>query len=179
MELLLEIVNKETERVIPNDEQDGFQEVLSLIEEMNIVGFEPFLDEDLNDDIGESFPGKYHILAILRDLFIEFKEQGDTRLIIERGSCGHQCDRTCPVFNLQGNSSGKNFAFGLDKMDDSVVNFHTCYGFVDKQKTPKIIDGDMMINSLRKASELKGEDTSRYNDGLKLILMSAVNMFHQ
>ena len=175
MELPIEIANKDTDSINKNE---NLQELVSLIEEMNIVDFEPLLDEDLNHELDESFPEKYHILAILRDLFIEHKTNGDTRLLIETGTCGHDCDRKCPVINLQGNSSDKNFAFGLDKTDSNIVNFHTCFGFVDKNNSPKFIDGDMMINSFRKAAEIKGEDTSSYNESMKNILMSAVKTFH-
>ncbi len=178
-ELLLEITQKEAVAPVTEKEGEDIQELISLIEEMNIVDFEPMLDENLNSEISESFPGKYQILAILRDLFEEYKAGGDSELQIELGTCGHNCDRKCPVINLRGNNSGKNFAFGLDKMDSNVVNFHTCYGFVDNNKSPKFIDGDMMINSLKKGAEMKGQDTSRYNDRMKTILMEAVHVFHE
>ena len=157
---------------------DDFQELVALIEEMNIVEFEPLLDENLNSELEDSFLGKYHILAILRDLFMEYKAAGDTRISIEQGTCGHGCDKRCAIINLQGNNSKKNFAFGLDKSDAPIVNFHTCYGFLGKNKSKKLIDEDMMFNSLKKDAELKGKNTSGFNDGMKKILMDAIRVMY-
>lgn len=176
-DVLLEI-KKDLASLASEEEKENCQELIALIEEMNIIDFEPLLDEDLNSELGKKFPGKYTILAILRDLFIEFKNSGDTKLSIEAGTCGHNCDTNCQIINLQGNNSGKNFAFGLDKSDSKIVNFHTCYGFADKNKTPKYIDGDMMMHSFRKDAEMKGKDTSRYNERLKEMMMSAVKIFY-
>ena len=177
--LLVEVANRSTETLITDEENENFLEIMELISEMNVVGFEQKLDEDLNSKLSDLTPGKYQILAILRDLFIEYKSGGDTQLLVETGTCGHSCDRKCPVINLQGNNSGKNFAFGIDKEDSNVINFHTCYGFVNKNKSPKYIDGEMMMNSFRKAAEMKGKDTSIYDETMKKVLLSAVKVFHE
>ena len=178
-EIILEVINNTENKNTSQEGNDYNSELLALISEMNIVDFEPNLSEDLNSKFSDSFPGKYHILAILRDLFLEFKNAGDEQIIVEEGTCGHKCNHKCQIINLQGKTSGKNFAFGLDKTEHNIINFHTCYGFVNKNNEPQYIDGDMMMNSFRKAAELKGKDTTMYDDKMKDIFMTAIEIFHE
>lgn len=181
-ETIVEVIKKIEETTSSKEEQEHFSELMALISEMNIVDFEPNLSEDLNAELGSSFPGKYEILASLRDLFLEFKNEGDNQIIVEKGTCGHRCSRgrNCQTFNLQGNNSGKNFAFGFDKSEESFDNFHTCYGFLDKNNKPKYIDGDMAMKAIVKDSARQGKSITMDDaEILKGPLLRAIKGFYK
>ncbi len=175
-DLLVEVLKQDDIDTKSPEDQEHLSLIMSLISEMNLVDFEPMLDEGLNS---ESSLNKYQTLAILRDLFIQFKEGGDTQILVELGTCGYyDCKRKTTIINLQGNNTGKNFAFALDKTETSIINFHTCYAFVDRNQAPKHVDGDMMMTAIKKKNEFKGGYTSDYDETTKNILLSVVRSFH-
>ncbi|TCI84463.1 hypothetical protein [Tenacibaculum sp. M341] len=154
--------------------KNQLEEILALFAEMNVTKIEPIIDENVND---KDSLGKYQTLAVLRDLFIDFKNSGDTKVSIEIGKCNSNCYPDCAVFNLTGNTSNKNFAFVLDKENGIIKKLHYCGLFSTKDNIQKKPDVDMYINALKKEVEMEGGDTSQYDsEDTREMLKHALNM---
>ncbi|WP_442267491.1 hypothetical protein ACSIGC_07395 [Tenacibaculum sp. ZS6-P6] len=163
----LKVVSDINIEKLSESHQNQLEEILNLFKEMNASIIEPHIDEDLNEDYknedGEKL-GKYAALAILRDLFLDFKKSNDTAINLEVGKCKTNCYPDCCVFNLSGNISKKNFAFVLDKQDGIIKTLHYCGMFSTKDNVRRIVDVDMYLNASKKEAELRGKDVQNYND---------------
>lgn len=138
--------------------KDQLEEVMNLLKEMNLVEFEPLLDEKLNSDMHQDlYLGKYRSLALLQELFLAYKDSGDTEIELEQGFCRFECHKNCSVVNLRGNNSGKNFAFVLEKEDGVISNFHNCSLYENKDRIAQKVDMGLYERMRNKQRKMKGE----------------------
>ena len=176
---ILEVLLKDS-KAESQEDKNQLEEILQLISEMNIVELEPHIDEDVNqkkEDVEQS--GKYEILTVLRDLFVDFKNSGDTSVNLEMGSCYSECYENCNVINLCGSHSGKNFAFVIDKNDDKIMQFHTCPFFIDSNKEFKKIDKNFLFNARKNVGLMNGEDEESYNDNYKTQMIKELELVYK
>ncbi len=144
------VIDKETgESINKNDE---LKEILGLISEMNVQDLEPLIDEDANINLKNK---KYHVLAKLRDIFQNYRLSGDTKLMVEIGSClDKNCGLNCPIINMKGNVSNKNFAFKINKEEGVIKDIHSCFLFIDNNGSHVPTDGDLMMISLNNSIDM-------------------------
>lgn len=163
----LKVVSDINIEKLSESHQNQLEEILNLFKEMNASIIEPHIDEDLNENnkskAGDKL-GKYTALAILRDIFLEFKKSNDTKVSIEIGKCQSNCYPNCCVFNLSGDVSKKNFSFVLDKKDGVIKTLHYCGMFSTNNDIRKRVDADMYLCALKKESEMNGKDVSGFDD---------------
>jgi len=124
-------------------EEEIFTLEKDFIEKVQVLGIkeiEPLLEEDVKI-IGRL--EKYQFLTLLRDLFIEFKKLGDTKILIEEGVCGicgaRQIDRRYTsmrqvrkVLEMKGNNSNEKFHFAILSEEHESLIFRICNGYINK-----------------------------------------------
>ncbi len=173
-------INTQENRNQTQENKNQLKEILELISEMNLIKLEPHIDPQVNKKLlKEKQPSKYQLLAVLRDLFLEFKASGDTSIKIEQGKCYSGCyGDDCSVINLSGNNSGHNFAFVIEKSNDSMT-FHTCPFFMDDQKEFKKINTDFLYNVRKKIGLMNGEEEELYDKYYKERMISEIDLVYQ
>ena len=150
----MEILLKKDIRISNQYEKDQIDFLYKLISEMNIIDIEPILKENLNSNT----KGKYQFLAILRDIFDDYKKADDTKLDLEIGKCKSNCFKNSVVFNVSGNKTKRNFAFVVEKSNDCIDGMHICMDYLTKSDTEKKIDLKLLINSVKKLNKLRNND---------------------
>ncbi|MDF1699118.1 MAG: hypothetical protein P1U56_24910 [Saprospiraceae bacterium] len=139
------------------------QNILNAFQTMDVRELEPLLDEEL--EVGSEKLDKYYFLAVLRDVFIKYKEYGDTQLKVEEGNCGGGCSKTAvKVVNIRGVQSNKNFAFVIEKEQDSISGIHFCPAFIHFDKTRAFACPALTNIAYKKRDEMSGKDISNWND---------------
>ena len=142
--------------------QSEIMDLIEFIKNKDLDSINALLNEDLND----SHYGKYKVLAILRDLFNNYEEFGDTELIIELGKCRSECyNNTCKVFSIRGNHSNRNFSFVIEKEDESISGIHLCLGFIDQKNEHRLMDDDLFYEASKKEVQMTNRnDYSNWDD---------------
>lgn len=159
----LEIISNIKRDTLNDSEKNQLDEVIALFSEMNVTEIEPLLDEKINGDkVDQNNLSKYQVLAIIRDIFLDYKKSGDTSILIEIGKCKGNC-YPGSVFNLQGNNSKKNFSFIINKNNGLIKEIHYCSLFSTNDNQQRKPDTQMYINTLKKQAEFQGEPTDRYD----------------
>ena len=88
----LEIISNIKRDTLNDSEKNQLEEVIALFSEMNVTEIEPLLDEKINGDkVDQNNLSKYQVLAIIRDIFLDYKKSGDTSILIEIGKCKGNC----------------------------------------------------------------------------------------
>jgi hypothetical protein len=115
----------------------------NFIDRVKILGIneiEPLLEEDVK--VIRRLE-KWGFLALLRDLFNEFKKLGDTKIIVREGTCGicgayvvkssySSIKPVRKVIEMRGNNSKETFHFALLSQPQEALNVRICDGFIDK-----------------------------------------------
>ena len=135
-------------------EGDQFEQAfIDLVKEFRIAEIEPLLEENtqlINEDYG-----KYHFLAILKAIFLEYEKYGDTRIMVQRGFCSKQCyGNQDNVYQFKGNQSGKTIAFVIDNQGE-LKTFHPCSDFVDRAGNQAEDYWDLMHVVIKKIIDLQ------------------------
>lgn len=151
--------------------EEAFTLEKDFIERVKILGvkeIEPLLEEGVKV-IGRL--EKYEFLALLRDLFIEFRKLGDTKILISEGTCGicgaykvkSQYSSIRPVrkvVEMKGNHSGEAFYFALLSEDHEPLKFRICNGFVDRNGNTG--EGFGITSKLGEFARLRQDELSGY-----------------
>lgn len=141
--------------------KNQIDEILSAIRSMDLNTINELLDEEIQS----TDSGKYFLLAVLRDLFMNYEKLGDDEVTLELGRCDKVCySNTCVVFNLNGNKSGKDFAFVIENKNDELSGIHVCPKFIDSNNTKRPIDNDLYYDAIKKKSEMKNKRKPNWND---------------
>ena len=125
------------------EEEETFTLTKDFIDQVKVLGLmeiEPLLEEDVKI-VGRL--EKYEFLALLRDLFNEFKKLGDTRILVSEGTCGicgaykvntpySSIRGIRKVLQLKGNNSGEAAYFAIQSKENESLMFKFCNGFIDK-----------------------------------------------
>ncbi|MEM1324535.1 MAG: hypothetical protein AAGI23_01205 [Bacteroidota bacterium] len=115
---------------LQEDSYSSANELLKLMQDLNIQGIEPLISEDA---VLQDIYNKYDILAVLRNIFLEYKKLGDQEISIREGGCGSTCQLNgAPVYELYGHQSERTFAFVIREENSQIVNIHPCMSYVDK-----------------------------------------------
>jgi hypothetical protein len=116
---------------------------IDRVKTLGINEIEPLLEEDVKV-IGRL--EKWGFLALLRYLFIEFKKLGDTKIVINEGTCGlcgayvsklaySSIKSVRKVIQMRGNNSNETFHFALLSQPHETLNVRICDGFIDRSGT--------------------------------------------
>ena len=145
--------------------------ILNTIIEMDVVELEKHLDEEVK----VQKHGKYFLLATLRDIFLRYKETGNSHIIVEQGRCRSGCyKKPSNIINIRGNSSDENFAFVIEKENGKIALIHFCPNFVNMHNINIPASFELRNIAYRKESEMLGEDISQWNDEENISLMKRI-----
>ncbi len=144
------IINLEFD-FIDKNEKSKINRFVQLIKDFDISEAEKLITDDFNTEYTEF--NKYHKLAALKKVLLEFRKKGDTELAFQKGQCKEKCFKRDNLYQLIGNNSGLTFDFGIIEEDGEIVNFHNCSGFIDQYGWPSNNYKDMQWTYMLKLME--------------------------
>lgn len=146
--LKLNYANQVSENQFVKDELDM---VFNSIKSMELEELYRLLDEEMKSNE----LGKYYLFAILRDIFQQFNNAGDTELEVEFGGCKMACyESSCKVINIIGNNSEKNFSFVIEKDGSRISGIHSCLFFQNSEGNIITPSEELLSLTLKKQQEM-------------------------
>lgn len=117
------IQNIKTVAAVPQEQLSLLETLVPLIQSFQLEAIEKLL----GNDIPIMGYGKYYFLAILRDIFSEYAQLGDTHLNVYTGGCYNKCSRIHKRgYLFEGNFSKTKFSFMSDKGEEGLRFMHFC-----------------------------------------------------
>lgn len=128
---LKEVFEIDLKEEVSEEQKNVTNLIIESFENMDVMGVERLLDEDVVDE-------KYLRLAGIKEIFEKFRAKGDTQLIHKTGVCT-DCYPGSITHNFTGNVSGHHTSFIIRENNGVVCKLFMCffhYKKVDGKLTP-------------------------------------------
>ncbi len=95
--------------------------IIHFIQKMDIEMIDAFLDDNLTYQNFE----KCIFISKLQNVFDQFKNAGDTELIMHEGMCG-DCNKGCKVYSFIGNVSNNYMDLFIQTDEGKITDMYEC-----------------------------------------------------